>query len=316
MKYKSDYIVRAIKFWRRNKRKILIILIAILIVFLINTILKNRPKQEDTPKTTYTPQKYVMNNNKEVDEKVHEKVEDIIEEYFNYCNSGDYESAYNLITEDCKKNNYPTLESFKGYINEVFEGKKKIYNIQSYSNVDNKYIYNVRILDDILANGTTDGYYYYEEKFVLTDENGEMKLSIAEYVEEKEPNIIVEDEYIRIKILKKVTDYSSETYTVQVDNKTDNYIVLYDGTQANEIKMNYNGTERAIQNNIANMVIRPNSFTVRELNFRNYYDDGQKATNLKFGAVRVLKSYDVSKGTTQEDLDSAIKLYSIEVPVQ
>lgn len=316
MSYKIDFIVKAINFWKRNKKKILIFLIAFIIIFVINSILKNRQKVSKTPTTTYSPHKYVMKNNEEVDQKDQVKIEDIVEKYFNYCNTGDLESAYNMITDDCKRNNYPTLESFKGYINEVFEGKNKIYNIQSYNKVGDKYIYNIRILDDILANGTTDGYYYYEEKIVLTKVNGEFKLSIAEFIEDKEPNIIVEDEYIRVKVLKKVVDYSSETYTVQIDNKTDNYVVIYDGTQANEIKMNYSGTERSIDGEIANIAIRPNSFSLRELKFNNYYDEGKSASSLTFGAIRILKSYDSSKGTTQDDLDNAVKLYSLEVPVQ
>lgn len=315
MNYNSRFIVKIIDFWKRNKRKIFIVIIIWLLVIIINNILKNRPEEIPLPSTTYTPHVSVLDSNEEVPKKYQEQIENIVDTYFNYCNNKEYEKAYNLITDDCKKNNYPTLESFTGYINEVFEGKKKIYNIQSYSIVNNKYIYNIRILDDILANGTTDGYYYYEEKIVLTEENGEMKLSIAEFIDEQEPNIIVEDNYIIVKILKKVVDYETETYTIEITNKTDNYIVIADGSQNNEIKMDYSGTEKSPEKQITQCVVRPNSFRTQEIKFTNYYDDGKSANSLKFGAVRVLKEYDSTLKTTQENLNNAIKLYSFNIPL-
>lgn len=316
MNYNSKFQVKVIDFWKKNKRKILIVIIIWLIIIIINSILKNRPEVIPAPSTTYTPHVSVMDSDEEVPEKYQEPIEDLVETYFNYCNNGEYEKAYNLITEDCKKNNYPTLESFTGYVNEIFEGKKKIYNIQSYSIVNNNYIYSIRILDDILANGTTDGYYYYEEKIILTEENGNMKLSIAEFIDEEEPNIVVEDDYMVIKILKKVVDYETETYTVEVTNKTDNYIVIADGSQNNEVKMNYNGTDESPTNQVTQLIVRPNSFRTQEIKFTNYYDDGKSANSLKFGAVRILENYDALKKTTQEDLDNAIKLYSLEIPLK
>lgn len=324
MSNRSDFQVKIINFWKKHKKKIFIIIVIWLIIIVINQILKHRKPAEKQPSTTYTPHTTVMGDgDEEVPEQYQKPIEEYIDKYFNYCNNGEYEKAYELISEDCKKNYYPTLESFKGYVDEIFKGKKKIYNIQSYSIVDDKYTYNIRILDDILANGTSEsfelggktyenGYYYYEEKLIFTEENGELKLSI-QYIDDTEPNIIVEDENFTVRITKKVADYESETYTVQIDNKTDNYIVISDGKQKNEITMNYNGREKNLKNKIANLYIRPHSFAVREFTFENYFDEGRTADTLKFNAVRVLKNYDVEKGTTQENLDEAVQLYSFEI---
>lgn len=320
----SDFQVRIINFWKKHKKKIFIIIIIWLIIIVINQILKHRKPAEEKPSTTYTPHITVMGDGDEkVPEQYQKPIEDYVEKYFNYCNNGEYEKAYELISDECKKNYFPTLEGFTTYVNKIFQGKKKIYNIQGYSIVDNKYTYNIRILDDILANGTSEpfqiggktyenGYYYYEEKLIFTEENGELKLSI-QYVGDSEPNIIMEDENFTVRILKKVADYESETYTVQIDNKTDNYIVISDGTQKNEITMNYGGREKEIKNQIATLYIRPHSFAVRELTFENYLDEGRTADTLKFNAVRVLKNYVVEKGTTQENLDEAVQLYSFEI---
>lgn len=315
MLYFAKMQSKAIKFWRKNSKKILVGLVVFLIIFIINNILKNMPEKIPEPSTTYTPHVSVMTE-EEVPEKYSREVVSIIDRYFNYCNNADYENAYNCITQECKDAYYPNLESFTGYVKEVFEGKKKIYNIQSYSIVDNKYIYSVRILDDILANGTTDGYYYYEEKFVLTEINGQMKLSIGEFISQSDPNIRVEDEYMIVEIVDKVVDYETETYKVVITNKSDDkYIVIADGSQNNEIALNVESWDEKPMNNNQYVIIKPGGFTVQEFSFEKFYDNGKVATALKFGAVRILNEYDYAERTTQEVLNNAVKLYSAEIPL-
>lgn len=305
--------IKTINFWKRNRKKILIVAIIWLIVIIINYVIKNMPEKLPEPSTTYTPHVSVMDS-KEVPQKYQEPIQNLVETYFNYCNNKEYEKAYNLITKDCRDKMYPTLEQFKGYIDEVFEGKKKIYNIQSYSIVGNKYIYEIRILDDILANGTTDGYYYYQEKIILTEENGEMKLSIGQYINDENPEIIVEDEYMEIKISNKSIEYDTETYTIQFRNKTDKCIVILDNKQNNEVVLNLGSkTRQPINYTSSKIVLYPNTTTTRDVVFSKYYDDGTTAQKITFGAIRVFNSYNEQVGTTQEDLDNAVKLYGLEV---
>jgi len=317
MRYWTSLRLKIIDFCKRNKKKIFVVLIIWLIIFIINYILKNMPEKLPEPSTTYTPHVSVMDDEKEVPEEYQEPIENLIDTYFNYCNNQEYEKAYNLITSQCKEKYYPTLEQFKGYIDEVFEGKKKIYNIQSYSIVDNKYFYNIRILDDILANGTTDGYYYYEEKFVLIEENGEMKLSIAEYVGDEKTNIFVEDDNMIIEITNKSMDYETETYTIKVTNKTDNYIVISDNKQENEIILDLGDrTRNPINMPVAFFFIEPNSSKTQEVQFTKFYDDGLEAEKIILGAIRILKDYNWKEGTTQENLDNAIKLYGLQITLK
>lgn len=303
------------RFFKKHKKKVILyILLAWLIIFIINTILKNRPEQINPPMVTYKPHVPVMNKDTEVPEQYQEPIENIIDEYFRYCNNGEYEKAYNLITDECKKNVYPTLEQFTSYVQDVFEGKKKIYNIQSYSIVGNKYIYNIRILDDILATGTTDGYYYYEEKFVMIEDNGEIKLSIGEFVENKELNLVAEEDNMIIEISNVNVDYETLEYEVKVTNKTDKFIVIADNTQSNEIILDLGEeTRRPTNMEVAYFYVRPNSSKKQKIVFDKFYDDGLTPQKLRFGMIRVLNEYDPMARTTQENLDSAVKLYGLQV---
>lgn len=307
--------VKIIEFFKKHKKEVVIlILVAWLILFIYNTILKNQQKQLSTPSTTYTPHVSVMDKESEVPEEYQKPIESIIDTYFNYCNTQEYEKAYNLISEECRAKLYPTLDQFTGYVDQVFQKKKKIYNIQDYSNVDNKYIYNIRILDDILSNGTTDGYYYYEEKFVMIEENGQIKLSIGEYIGDEQPGIKVEDDNMVVEILNKSVEYETETYTVKVTNKTDKYIVISDNYQADEINLDLGEqTRRPANMTYASFYVEPNGEMTQELVFNKFYDNGLTAQKLKFNMIRVLNGYNEKSGTTEEDINSAVKLYGYEI---
>lgn len=311
----TDLKVKLMQWAKKRKKELIVLgLLAWLIIFIINTILKNQQAKINPPSTSYTPHVAVYKEDAVVPEKYQNAIENLIDKYFNYCNEGKYEEAYNLITPECRKKLYPTLEQFKGYVDYVFQGKKKIYNIQNLSMVDNKYIYNIRILDDILANGTTDGYYYYEEKFVLIEDNGEMKLSIGEYIGDEELNIKAEDDNMIFEILSKSVDYETETYTIKITNKTDKYIVISDNTENNEIVLDLGEqTRRATDMEFLSIYVKPNSTTVQTIKFNKYYDNGLTAQKLILSNVRILNSYNSSVGTTQSDLDNAVKIYGYEI---
>lgn len=317
MNYWTALRLKFINGYRKYKKIIFVALIIWLVLIIINQILKRQPEKVQQPITTFTPHTSVVDSNKSTPEKYVKPIENLVETYFNYCNNGEYEKAYKLLTKDCRNANYPTLDSFKGYVDAIFEGKKKIYTIQCYSIVDNKYVYKLTILDDILATGTTDGYYTYETKIVLIEENGEIKLSIEEYIGEENPNIIVEDDYMIVKILNKTVEYETETYTIEVTNKTDNYIVLSDNYQANEILLDFGESTRNPNNMmIARFFVMPNSSMTQEVSFNKFYDTKYDAKNIILGYIRVLKEYDYVKGTTQENLDAAVKLYGLEIPLK
>lgn len=312
-----DFRARIHAFFKKHKKKVIIFaLVAWLIIFIINLILKYRTPKVPEPSTTYTPHVPIYSEDEEaqVPEKYQKPIEDLVDKYFNYCNNGEYENAYNLITEDCRNKLYPTLDQFKGYVDFVFQGKKKIYNIQNYSIVDNKYVYNIRILDDIMANGTTDGYYYYEEKLILIEENGEIKLSIGEYVGDENPNIYVEDDNMIVEITNKSVEYETETYTVKITNKTDKYIVIADNTQNDEVVLDLGGSVRhPVNTTIVSYYANPGSTSTYDFKFNKFYDNGLKSQKLILNSIRILNEYNPRTGTTQEDLDGAVKLYGIQI---
>ena len=312
MDYWLDIRLKVRRFFRNHKKKIVIILIVWAIVIAINYYLKNRTKII-VPQTTYDPHSPVMDITDKVPEKYKEPISNLIYNYVEYCNNKDYENAYNLLSEKFKEKYSMNIEDFKEYVDNIF-ATKKIYNIQNFSNIDNTYIYRVRLLEDILASGTTDDYKYSEEKYVVKEENGILKISLDGYCGEKEMDIDVEDDYMQIKILKKDMRYDTSSYTIQIKNKTRNYIVLADSTTNNEIGLKLpNEVRYAKFMENSNFAILPNSTETVVITFEEYFDDYQEPTNLMLNSIRILPEYTGWEENAEKENENAIKLYSLSI---
>ena len=304
-----DLRLKVRNFFKKYKKLLIIIIIVWAIIIAINYFLKQL-NENQKPTTTYEPNKAVMDDS-EVPKALQEPINNLIGEFVGYCNDKNYETAYSMIDADCKEISYPTIDSFKAYVDNIYT-TKKIYNIQNFSNVDNNYIYNVRILDDIMATGTNgNGYLYYEEKFVLKDTDQGLKLSIGGFIEKKDLNISTEDEYLKIEIPYKIVEYDTETYVVKVTNRTQNPIVLLDDSISNEIELSLGTQKRNMQNSSDNLIMvnARESKTVK-LYFTKFVDDGNIPEKLMFNAVRVLQSY---AGNEQNTVDNAIDKYSLNI---
>lgn len=313
MNYWLDLRLKIRNFFKKHKKKIIIIFIVWTCIIIINNYLKNKPEIIE-PATTYKPHEPVINlTEKYVPEQYKQPIENLIYNYIEYCNNKDYESAYNLLSEDYKIRYCDNIETFKSYVDEAFATYKR-YNIQNYSNLDNMYIYIVRILDDILSTGTTDEYSYIEDKFVIKPENGTLKISLNGYCGKENLNIEAEDDYMQIKITKKEMTYDKVTYNVEIKNKSRYFLVLADSTSYNEIQLvlpKEARTAKEIESN--NFVLLPLDTFNGEFTFDKYIDDIQVATSLKFNSIRILPEYTGYDENAEKENENAIKLYSLAI---
>lgn len=301
-------------FVKKNKMKIFVVIIIWVAIIVVNYALKNT-QTINLPKTTYEPHTSIMDEESTVPTQLQEPIAKLIDEYFNYCNNKEYEKAYNMLNDECKKNMYPNIEGFKKYIDSIFN-TKKIYNIQNYSNVDSTYIYRVRILDDILATGLTEqeDVIYYEEKFVIKYDNNKLKLSIGNYVQDAKLDYVYEDEYMKISVENLSNKYDTETYTIKVMNRSEHTILLADFKEKYEILLNIGKEKRDTKSNFLKpIVIYPNQTKTFDLEFTKFYDEKEKDAGIVFNKVRILNSYSGEEEKSQEELDNAVELYSFEL---
>lgn len=298
------------RFIKKNRKKVIFVVITVAIIIAINYILKNMP-EEEIPKTTYEPNVAVMDES-EVPKKWHSEIENRIKTFVDYCNNKEYQKAYDMISDDCKDAIYPVIGDFKEYVDKRFQ-VKRIYSIQNFSNISKQYIYDVNFMSDFMATGSTGtNYGYVQEKFVFTEDDNSLKFAIGGFVRTNILDAFVEDENLKIVTKKKNVYYDHETYTVDITNKTDYPIVLGDGTGEDEIAISVNEQLREETNiNAVNVVLQPNESRIFTFVFEKYCDDGYAPQAMYFTDVRVLKSYSGTEETRQQELDNAVRRYSL-----
>jgi len=312
MIYWLDLRLKIANFFRKNKRKIVIAFIIWAMIFSVNQYLKHRIVIE-LPKTTYKPHSPIMDNTEKVPEIYKESIERLIDDYVKYCNNKEYENAYNLLSSSFKEEYCNTLEEFTKYVDTVF-ATPKIYNIQNYSNVNNTYVYRVRLLNNILSNGTTDDYRFDEDKYVIKKEDNEFKLSLNGFCGKKDLNIDIEDDYMNIKITKKIMEYDTATYTIEVKNKTGNYIVFADSTTSKELQLKFEENTRQALNIVgSDLVVFPNDSETFEIMFNEYFDDKTDPLYLMFNSIRILPQYSNNSENAETENNNAVKLYSLSI---
>lgn len=309
MNFNAKVILSIRKFFRKHGKLLLIVFIVWLVIFLANTFLKLHPKKVNLS-ISYDPDTPIMDDNDTIPKKKISSVNNTIDEYFNYCNSKNYNEAFNMLTEECKYYLYDNnIATFQEYVDNIFTSNK-IYNLQNYSNVDNIYIYNIKILDDITATGTSEDYEVYQDKLVIHDENNEYKISNQGYIGKKLINRETEEDNMKVKVIKKEISYYKEEYTLEIRNKTDSYIMLSDDLGGNQITLNLGTQKRAALNTSnANIVIVPGETKQFILLFDKYYDDGVEPKEINFNNVRLLNNIS-NESTNESEIN---KSYSMNI---
>ena len=230
-----------------NKSKILMAIFVVVVVVLIsiivnilNSLRKNNTvenlelstniQQTDTSIGNFTDI-YVEDNESVVTgESIgssHINTIGTIEQLVQLCNEQKVEEAYNLLSDECKEEVYPSLESFRNnYYNTIFNGKKKNISVENWANN----IYKVTFEADALSTGvyTAEGAIQDYITVVSTD-NNEFKLNINNYIGRREINKTNNAvSGVEITALNTDTYMDYQTFTFRVKNNTNKTILLDD----------------------------------------------------------------------------------------
>lgn len=311
----TEFRLKIRKFFKKYRKIILIVLIIWAIVFVINLILKNQPEKK-VLNHTYSPHVEVLKSDYQVPEKLYGKIEDSFDDYIRECNAKNYEKAFEYIAQDCKNNVFDNdIEVFKEYVDSIFN-KQKRYSIQDYSNYGDYYIYNIKIIDDIITTGLTNQEYaFYEEKVGIRQNGDKIELYVNNYLGFDDLKRVAEDDNLKIRIESRIKYYNYEVYTVRITNKSDKDIVLYDSIVGDEIYMEI-GEENRIPSSVdRTMWLIPGETKTFKLTFNKYYDEKSEVQAMIFNKIRLMDNYTGEETTEEEETNKSSKLYSISVPL-
>lgn len=310
-------------FVRKYKKVIAVALIIWGLIFLLNLYLRNRTI-EPAPTTTYEPHASVMDSTTSTPKSLQNPIEDLIKEYIGYCNEGNYQKAFNMLSEDCQKYSFNnSIEKFMSHVLVKMPTPKK-YSIQDYSNTNygNKkiYIYEIKYTDDLLATGLTNSTYAFTSEKLTFYENdeGELQMNAGDYIYHSDVKSISENEYLKIDVIDRVVNYSIETYSVKFTNRSNYTIVISDGVEKDEIILTLPNETRS-RSEINDLVLKPGETTTIDFTFPKFVDDGDISQSLVFSSIRVMEKYsgteDVDEATIKSEIDNAVSKFSMEVKI-
>ncbi len=304
-------------FFRKNKFRIFILIIVLSVIITVNKYL-GKMKEIEPPKTNYQPHTAVITGDEIKSIKTKNTLEEKINGYMDACGNKDYQTAYDMLSDECKEICFKkNISFFKEYIDSIYD-KNKVYSIQDYSNKNNVYVYKVTISEDILASGLNNGdsEVKYEEKIVVTKDGDDYKLAIRGFINAKDLEIVSENSDMKIFIKKIVTYYDTVTYTVEVKNNSESIIMLQKDGEGSSVLLSLDGDLRKTKlDNYGNndIVIYQGNTKSFDLTFSKYFDEDRNITELIFNRVRLLKEYTGVQSLWEKESNDLDNAYSATI---
>ena len=302
MAINPDIRLKIRHFIEKNRKVFIAVIVAFVVLVLINRLLINANKNK-APQTTRNARVAVLDSSSEVPTKVANEMEEFIEKYVGYCNNRNYVAAYNMISDDCKENFFGNdYDSFVKYVSQKFNSTKR-YDLQDYSNVNGKYIYNVKIFDDYLATGLTgQSFRYQEEKITVSyDENKNIVFAVGNYVESEKLNYMASNDYLKAEVKSVMKKYSFVVYTLKFTNRTNNTIVIKDGLADGMELGLYVGEECRGTQDTTTIVLGPGETVTVGVSFPVFYDSKIEVKGIVLDTVRVMENYTGNPETADQE---------------
>lgn len=213
------------------------------------------------------------------------EAKETIESFINYCNDKEIEQAYNVLTQECKDQLYPTLEAFtENYWSKLFK-QKKICIIENWTGDT----YKVTITEDMLTTGKSINGSAYIEYMTIKKTGDVSQLNINNYIGKTEINKTAKERDIEINIASKDTYMDYEIYNIQISNNSDKNIMLDTLVNNDTIYLQdsngikYYSYNYRLQKN--DMIINKGLKKNIEITFSNGYMSSRKIKNLVFSEL-------------------------------
>lgn len=307
---------KLIRFYNQNRKTIfkiiLIIVLAIGLLQLINYFIKMKNKEEidssniistkNNVNSELVSDKSLISGGSVSSTKL-KRDTDIINKFVKYCNEGDVNSAYDLLTDECKEEMFSSVEEFNDiYYLRLFGNEKKMYTIENWAGN----VYQVRFSGDILSTGNLNNNETNEDYITVVKQNNEDKLNINNYIGRKKDNKTTEYKNIKFTITSIDTYMDYEIYNLTIENNSEADILL-DTNDDNKSVYLLDG--RGMKYYFHNSEIIENLLLVRgkltnelQIKFSNSYSSTRKIETLVFSKL-VLNCEDYKENSQEYKFD-------------
>lgn len=302
---------KIIKYWNENRFMIIIIVIVIVfilaLIYAINTIFAqmNNSKNEinlNNISTSGTEPVQSIVTGEYITENQVDKL-DTLNEFIKYCNEKNLENAYNLLSEECKEELYPTINDFtQNYYNQVFKGNKKNVSVENWVND----IYRIEVNDDYLSTGVfTNSNPIQDYITIITDESGNYKLNINKYIGRNELNKNSSSSNIEIVAVESDYYIDYQVITYKVTNNTDNQILLDDNLLEDSIYIEDRNDIKysAYMHELATSEITVAPKQTKEVKIKYYSQYSSTKIIEKIVFSRIITNYGLNEGNSYTKIE-------------
>ena len=238
-----------VRYYNQNRKMIWVVIFVIIFIYVIIQLINNfyieSNKREEVENTTssnatiqkdYTQESQAMVQGGISSEKMQNEFAELVDNFLEYCTNGQVAEAYSLLSNDCKETLYPTEKNFTEEYYATKFNKKKNYDFQLWSGVDQTYIYLVRIFDDMLSTGRISDQNYIQDYVSVIKEDNVYRLNIGGYVKTKifqgfdefgeDSGVFEEQDNIRIMVRSVDVYMDYEIYHLSISNYSERDVLL------------------------------------------------------------------------------------------
>ena len=294
---------RFIRWYNQNRKSIwitiAIIVIIIGVIQLINYFYKIRNEEElrslenqiqnTTVNYNYNDVRVDDNRSSLTGEVISENQETeigTIDNFINYCNEKNLQSAYDLLTDECKEEMYPMLEDFQeSYYNQVFNNSKKNVSVENW--ISN--IYKINVNEDFLSTGRYSKEKTIQDYITVVEVDSQYKLNINGYIGRQKIAKSKENNNIIIEVEETDVYMDYQFYKIKVTNHSENTILLDDGVNIEAMYIeDENGNQYSAYTHELNegqLIVSPRETKELEIRYYNKYASEKQIDKVVFSRM-------------------------------
>lgn len=322
---------RLISMYNRNRFKIWIIIFIIIFVISIIHVLNNAEKQRsieeqneidnndisnvtnsDEEEKDYKKESNTLTEeDEEVPDKYKTKFGNVIDKFYTACVKGDMDTAYNLLSDECKNMMYPNQTLFENlYCKEKFNGNKE-YSFQSWKTSGNKYMYQVKIFDNMLATGKSSKDGYIEDYVTLVPYEDSFKLNVNGYIGTVQMDEKSDDDILTIQVKSRIVYKDYEIYKYEIKNNTQDTVLVDTGKKTNTMYLVDNLENKFLafsyEKSKSDLTIEPGKTKNIEIKYDRAFDDNTGITKIIFSNIVKYNEYMENQSIDGETMEIKIE---------
>lgn len=212
---------------------------------------------------------------------------DTLNSFASYCNDGEMDKAYALLSDDCKSEMYTTKDSFvQNYYNRVFQNSKKEITVENWFGRT----YKVKFSEDALSTGKYNENSTIQDYItIVTDENKNCRLNINGYIGKQKINKVKEENGIKVRVIESDTYMDYQTYKIEFTNNSPQTIMIDDLDNPDTMYLEDENLLKyyAYTHELTNELLKLNSNEKKTITIKYYgkYSSEKTIKNLVFSRV-------------------------------